>query len=82
MATKMIRISDQTRSALLELASDSGESMQQVLARAVEAYRAQRLFERTNEAYARLRNDPELWKEELEERALWEHSLADGLEDL
>jgi predicted transcriptional regulator len=82
MTTKMIRISDRTRSALLELASDSGESMQQVLARAVEAYRAQRLLERTNEAYARLRNSPDLWKEELEERALWERTLADGLEDL
>ena len=35
-----------------------------------------------NAHYAALRADPELWKEELEERAIWERASNDGLEDL
>jgi hypothetical protein len=39
-----------------------------------------RLLEETNAAYARPRADPVAWAEELAERALWEVTLADGLE--
>lgn len=38
------------------------------------------LLVETNRAYAALRADPEAWKEERRERALWEGTLADGLE--
>ncbi len=55
--------------------------MQTVLAKAVEAYRRQRFWDRHNEAYALLREDPESWAEELTERKLWESTLMDGLED-
>lgn len=34
----------------------------------------------TNRAYAALRADPKAWNEERRERALWEGTLADGLE--
>jgi hypothetical protein len=34
-----------------------------------------------NEAYGRLQADPVAWEEELAERALWETTLADGLDD-
>lgn len=40
----------------------------------------QRLLAETNEAYAALRADIKAWKEELQERALWDGTLADGLE--
>jgi hypothetical protein len=33
-------------------------------------------------AYARLQADPVAWEEELAERAVWEVTLADGLDDL
>jgi hypothetical protein len=36
---------------------------------------------RADQAYARLRADPEAWAEELEERRLLESTLMDGLED-
>ncbi len=38
------------------------------------------LLEETNRAYAALRADPNAWKEERRERALWEGTLADGFE--
>jgi hypothetical protein len=33
-----------------------------------------------NEGYARLRADPEAWQEELDERRLWDTTMADGLD--
>ncbi|WP_414620132.1 hypothetical protein [Calothrix sp. CCY 0018] len=38
-------------------------------------------FEAANKAYDALRNNPEAWQEELQERQLWENTLADGLEE-
>jgi hypothetical protein len=46
-----------------------------------EALRRQRLLEQHNRAYAAVRADTELWRKELEERAIWDAALADGLED-
>lgn len=76
-----VRISEETHETLRELARESGESLQAVLAKAVEQYRRQRLLGLTNAAYARLRADPEAWREEQAERAAWEATLADGLYD-
>jgi hypothetical protein len=39
------------------------------------------LLDAMNAAYAALRNDPAAWPDELRERALWDETLADGLED-
>jgi hypothetical protein len=58
-----------------------GEPMQDVIAKAVEAYRRQRILERTNAAYASLRADPRRWQEERDEREIWEITSADGIED-
>lgn len=38
------------------------------------------LLGETNRAYATLKADPAAWKQERRERALWEGTLADGLE--
>ena len=54
--------------------------MQQVVATAVEEYRRKVFWEKTNAGYAALRSDPKAWQEELEERAAWDASLSDGLE--
>lgn len=79
MAT--VRISDHTQDILRQLASDAGESMQDVADRAVEAYRRRQMIERTNAVYATMRLAPRGWDEELRERADWDATLADGLED-
>jgi hypothetical protein len=76
-----VNVSERSHAVLQELASGEGISLQHVLDKAVELYRRQRFLEEANRAYAALRNDPEAWAEELEERAAWDATLQDGLDD-
>jgi hypothetical protein len=46
-----------------------------------EAARREAFWEEVDASYARLRDDPVAWDEELEERRLWEATLLDDLED-
>ena len=76
-----VRIKDSTHKILRELAELSNESLQAILIKAVEQYRRQKFFEEADSAYAALRSDPKAWKDELEDRALWDTTLMDDLED-
>jgi predicted DNA-binding protein len=76
----MIRVPDVTHSILRELSDETGRPMQDILSEAVEEFRRHRMFELANEAYAAMRADADEWQEELEERRLWDTTLADGLE--
>ncbi len=76
-----IRVTDETHEALRKLAQEMDEPMEDVLAKAVEAYRRARVLELTNQAYASLKADPQAWQELLDERAEWDVTLSDGLED-
>ena len=76
-----VRISARSLSLLRELSDQEQLSQQAIIDKAIEAYRRKRLLEKANEAFAALRADPIAWKEELEERKLWEGTLADGLEE-
>lgn len=80
MSSLTVRITETSHKMLQELAEQSGESMQAVLDKALEQYRRQRFLEAANADYAALRRKPEAWKEELEERKLWDQTLSDGLE--
>lgn len=80
MASTTVRVSQETREALRELAEQIGEPMHKVLAKALEAYRRQCILEKANAAYAALRADSEAWGEEQQERQGWDITLADGLE--
>ena len=75
-----IRISPQSKTTLRELAEQDGTPMQNVLDEAIEQHRRDRFFREANEAYARLQADPKAWQEELDERRLWDTTLADGLD--
>ena len=82
MASVTVRISAKARQELRELAQQSGQSMQKVLEKAIEAYRRQAFFEQLNASVHRLQEErPDLWQQELAERHLWEGTLADGLEN-
>ena len=76
-----VRISPETRETVQRIARESNESMQSVIAKAVEEYKRYLLIERTNEAFAALRLQPKQWAEELEERHLWNATLKDDLEE-
>jgi predicted transcriptional regulator len=81
MASTTVRVSEPTHRTLRELSEQLGESMQGILEHAIEDYRRKRVLEQANAGYAALRADPEAWKEELAERADWDATLADGLDD-
>ncbi|HEU4792212.1 MAG TPA: hypothetical protein VFS96_01010 [Nitrolancea sp.] len=72
---RSVRVSEKTHAVLRSLAVETGEPFQNIVARAVEAYRRQRILVRTNAAYSALRSDPRLWKEELEEREVWDITI-------
>jgi antitoxin ParD1/3/4 len=55
--------------------------LQEKLRKAREEKERQELLESANQAYTELRNNPELWQDELAERELWEQTLNDGLEE-
>lgn len=80
MKTTTVRITRETSDVLRELAAQSGRSLQDVLAAAVEAYRRQVLLDETNAVYAAIRAEPGHWSQEEAERADWEATLADNLE--
>jgi predicted transcriptional regulator len=81
MASTTVRVSSHTSELLRELAAATGESLQKVLERAVEGYRRELFFAELDAAFERLRADPAAWEDELTERALWECTLADRLDD-
>ena len=81
MATTTIRVSVETHETLHELARTVGVSMQEIIDRALEIYKRQRILAETNAAYAILRENREAWNALEVERAAWDATLADGLED-
>ncbi|MEO7908696.1 MAG: toxin-antitoxin system protein [Roseiflexaceae bacterium] len=80
-STTTIRVAMQTRDLLQALAQRSGVSMQSVLEDALEHYRRQQLLDAMNAAYAALHTDADAWAAVEDERRMWDHTLADGLED-
>lgn len=80
MSSATVRISAKSRDTLRELAARSGQSMQEVLDQAVDHYRREQFWKEANAAFAALRQDPERWQHEQEERALWDNTLMDGIE--
>lgn len=81
MGSTTVRISSETAKVLREIARETGEPMQKVLDRAIEEHRRNLLLKEANLAYAALKKDPKRWKDELEEREVWDATLQDGLGD-
>jgi predicted transcriptional regulator len=80
MGTTTVRVSEKAHRKLRELAAAEGVPMQAALENALDEYERQRFFDAADAAWAALRNDPVAWAEELEERRLWDVTLADGLD--
>jgi predicted transcriptional regulator len=76
-----IRVSEKTRDTVHDLARKVGIPMAELVERAIEQYRRQQILDAANVQYAALRADPEAWAEIEAERAIWEATLLDGLED-
>jgi hypothetical protein len=65
---------------LRELAEQTGQTMRDVIDKALDSYRRKIFFEQLNAAYAALRADPVAWAEVEEERRSLEGCLMDGLD--
>src|SRR5436309_1936572 len=79
MSTPTVRISEASHRVLRELAEQTGQTMMDVLDKAIDAYRRKLFFEQLNAGYAELRADPEAWAAMEAERQLWDATLMDGL---
>ena len=79
MSTSTVRISEKAHDDLRRIAIQTGEPMAEVLAKAIEAYRRNVFMEQFHSAYASLRADAR--QQETDERAEWDTTLSDGLED-
>ena len=80
MTTSTIPLSEGSRQVLQELVQQTGQTVAEVLEKALETYRRKVFFEELNAGYAALRANSEAWAEEQEERKLWEATIADGLD--
>jgi hypothetical protein len=80
MSTPTVRISAASHRLLKELAEQTGETMGDVLDKALDLYRRKVFFEQLNAGYGELRADPNAWAEHLSERTLWDATLLDGLD--
>ena len=69
------------RNTVHDLARKVGVPMAEVVERAIEQYRRQQILDAANAQYAALRADPEAWAEIEAERAIWDVTLLDGLEE-
>jgi len=77
----MVHLGPAAQQSLRQLAAQTGESLQQILDQAIEEYRRKHFLEGLNADFAALRGNPDAWDEEQKERAEWDTTLADGLED-
>ena len=80
MRSSTVRVKEETRAVLKELAQHSGQTIPEVVERAVDDLRRRRFLEGLAEDFERLRADPVAWEEELEERKAWDCTLQDGLD--
>ena len=71
MSGTTVRVNNATHQALRTLSKETNTTLQEVLARAVEAYRRAQFIQGVNASFAALRADPVAWSEMQQERALW-----------
>lgn len=74
-----VRIDRKTSAILDDLAKRKGTAKKELIARAIERMRREEILEAANVGYATMKSDPAVWRQELEERSLWESTLSDGL---
>ncbi len=72
MSAPTVHLSEASQRILQELADQTGQTQEEVLAKALDGYRRKVFFEGLAADYAALKADPEAWAEELAERQLWE----------
>jgi hypothetical protein len=81
-ATVTIRVDQQTRNKLVELADKEQTTLGAVVREALDSYERDRFFAQVREDLIRLRSNPEEWNDYMAEFESMDGTLMDGLEDL
>ena len=81
MSSATVKIDAETYAKLKAAANETGKPMIEVLAKAIDAYARQCFLDGLSADFAALRADSKKWNEELAERAAWDATLTDDLED-
>ncbi len=79
-STTTVRISGTTHSLLQELAEQSQTSMNAVIKVALDEYRKRLFWAQAGREFEHFRADQDAWLAEQEETAIWDASIADGLD--
>lgn len=80
MAGTTVRISEEVHDRLHRLAAQRRASMSTVIDSALAEYERKLFWSKAAAEFKSMRDDPEAWKAELEERDAWDTTLADGQE--
>ncbi|WP_174256031.1 CopG family transcriptional regulator [Caldicellulosiruptor acetigenus] len=78
--TTTVRVDIETYEGLKKLSQQLNQPMQKIIQEALAEYKRKVILSATAEAFAALKENSELWQEEIEERQLWENTLQDGIE--
>jgi len=76
------RISEEARKILRKLSDEENCSMQEIIDEALEEYRRKIFLKKSNQSYAKLRQNQEEWQEEEREREAWDTTRSDGLDEV
>lgn len=80
-ASAQARITESSRDRLARLSRQTGKSQQEVIDAALQGYERDLFLDQINDGYAALRDNPEAWKQHLQEREEWDETLLDGLDE-
>lgn len=75
------KISNRSKKIIQEIVHETGESQIEIIEHAVMAYHREWRMQKINEAYAKLKQNKQAWKQELKERSVLENISDDGLKD-
>jgi len=79
--TVPVRVEESIRNRIKIIAKEEGKTISEIITEAVERYEREKILESFNAAYAKLRKNPEKWKDIQREREELESFLLDGLEE-
>jgi hypothetical protein len=77
---RTVPIKPETYNKLRALAHVTGDSLPDLVDKAIEAYRRQQFLAKCNAAYEAIKSDPRAWSAELNDREAWDCTLLDGLD--
>ncbi len=71
-ATRAIRVTQEDHERLQRLTKQTSMKQHEVITRALDLLEREVLLDRINAGFEALQGDPVAWREELDERALWD----------